>query len=549
MSLPIPLTVRLRTSRGTRDITRDVRDIAIRWTDPGGHATCQASLDRPLTVQPAEIAYYGDLTVHDGRHGGVVWDGRLEDPGRSAGTQGQVWDLAAVGGQAHTRDRTVPLIYIDNPLTSLDRVDNATPRGDDSIATDPGNTASQQQSLVLSFPNGLAVGTNARIVLRYDGLRRTGQKLSRVDHTSWDAGRTDTAFQVEVLCRTDGSLASGEVARSDNWNTAGGGSSPRRIGTHWTAGRNTAEWRAIYSGVGGTISNDLHWASIGGMLVMATRYTAAGVEQLTGTPYGNSYVLAHEVVADLLGRLLPKFDGAGATIATTSYQIDQMAYPDGVQPARVLEDLMSMEAGYTWRAWERNAAGLYRFEWVQQPSTVRYEADVVDGYDSQGSADGLYNQVTVRWKDPKGRPQTTIRTATVPELSAAGLIRQEIIDLGSDVGSASAAARAGDQWLADRRYAPNAGRLRVARPILDLQTGRMVQPWEIRPGLIRVRGILPRTDALNPTASRDGVTIFRIVGSEYRASDAAATLDLDSYAPSTARLIAGTRSKLRMIRR
>ncbi|MFY1589003.1 hypothetical protein ACN267_31435 [Micromonospora sp. WMMD734] len=548
MSLPIPLTVRLRTSRGTRDITREVRDLAFRWTDPGGHATCQVSLDRPLTVQPAEIAYYGDLTVHDGRHGAVVWDGRLEDPGRSAGTQGQVWDLAAVGGQAHTRDRTVPYILIDQPLTSLDRVDNATPKGDDSIATDPGSTSSQQQALVLQYPQGITIVTNARVVMRYLGLQRSGQKLARIDHT-WDAGRTDSAFQVEALCRTDGSLSSGEVARSDNWNTAGGGSSPRRIGTHWTAGRNTPEWRTIYTGVGGAINNDLHWASISNLIVMATRYTAAGVEQLTGTPYGNSYVLASEVVADLLGRLLPRFDGAGATIATTSYQIDQMAYPDGVQPAKVLEDLMSMEAGYTWRAWERGANGLYRFEWVQVPSVVRYEADVVDGYDSQGSAGGLYDQVSVRWKDSKGRPQLTVRTASVPELTSAGLIRQEIIDLGSDVGSLAAAQRAGDQWLADRRYAPNAGRLRVARPILDLQTGRMVQPWEIRPGLIRVRGILPRTDALNPTASRDGVTIFRIVGSEYRASDAAATLDLDSYAPSTGRMLADTRAKFRMIRR
>ncbi|MFI2577693.1 hypothetical protein ACH5AJ_36470 [Streptomyces rochei] len=548
MSLPIPLTVRLRTSRGSRDITREVRDLSIRWTDPGGYATCQVSLDRPLTVQPWEIAYYGDLTVHDGRHGGVVWDGRLEDPGRSAGTQGQVWDLAAVGGQAHTRDRTVPLIYIDNPLTSLDRVDNATPKGDDSVATDPGTNASQQQALVLQYPQGITIVTNARVVMRYLGIQQAGQKLARVDHT-WDTGRTDSAFQVESLCRTDGSLASGEVARSDNWTTAGGGSSPRRIGTHWTAGRNTVEWRTIYTGVGGAINNDLHWASVSNMLAMATRYTAAGVEQLTGTPYGNSYVLAHEVVADLLGRLLSAFDGAGATIASTTHPIDQLAYPDGVDSARVLDDLMTLEAGFTWRAWERNAAGKYRFEWVQLPTTVRYEADLLDGYESQGSADGLHNSVTVRWRDSKGRPRTTTRTSSVPELDAAGLPRQGSIDLGSDVGSTSAANRVGDQWLADRRYAPNAGRLRVARPILDLQTGRMVQPWEIRPGLIRVRGILPRPDALNPAAGRDGVTIMRIVGGEYRASDGAATLDLDSYAPSTARLLAATRAKIRLIRR
>jgi hypothetical protein len=65
----------------------------------------------------------------------------------------------------------------------------------------------------------------------------------------------------------------------------------------------------------------------------------------------------------------------------------------------------------------------------------------------------------------------------------------------------------------------------------------MVMPWEIRPGLIRVRGILPRIDALN-ASDRDGVTVFRIVSAEYRASDAAATLELDSYARTVPRMVA-----------
>ncbi|MGX4657110.1 hypothetical protein ACWCHM_26175 [Micromonospora sp. SCSIO 07396] len=550
MSLPIPLSIKLVTSKGERNVTRETRDLVMRWTDPGGYASCQIALDRPLTLQPDEVAYYGNLLVHDGRHGGVVWDGRLEDPGRSAGAQGQVWDLAAVGGQAHTRDRTVPLIYVDQQvLSNLDRVDNATPKGDDSVGSTPANTASQEQVLILQFPEGLTVVPNSRVVTRYLGLQRASQKLARIDYT-WDAGRTDSAYQVEAVARTDGSLASGEVARSNNWSTSGGGSSPRVIVTHWTAGRNTIEWRIIYTGVGGKIGNDLHWGTFGNLIVLSTRWTAAGSEQLTAAPYGNSYVLAHEIVADLLGRLLTSFDGANARIATTTYQIDQLAYPDGVDPARVLDDLLSMEAGYTWRAWERNAAGRYRFEWVALPTTVRYEADVTDGYESQGSADGLYNRITVRWKDSKGRPRTTTRTSSVPALDNATppLIRQGSIDLGGDVGSTSAAQRAGDQWLADRKWAPNGGRLRIARPILDLETGRMVQPWEIRPGLIRVRGVLPRPDALN-ASTRDGVTIFRIVASEYRVSDGAATLELDSYAPSTSRMLATAQTKLRQIRR
>jgi hypothetical protein len=82
----------------------------------------------------------------------------------------------------------------------------------------------------------------------------------------------------------------------------------------------------------------------------------------------------------------------------------------------------------------------------------------------------------------------------------------------------------------------------IARPIHDILAGRMVQPWEIRPGtLIRVRGILPRPDSLNATA-RDGLTVFRIVSVEFRASDAAAVLELDSYSTSVARALADLRT-------
>ncbi len=541
MSLPIPLSVQLTTSRGVRDITREVRDLTMRWTDPGGYQSCRVSLDRSLSIQPDEIAYYGGLTVYDGRHCGVMWDGRQEDPGRSAGAQGQVWDLIAVGGQAHTRDRTVPYIIIDQPLSGLERVDNVNPGANDGVGEDPGGSGAQ--AIILQFPQGLGVNTNSRVAVRYNSIYRAGQKLARLSYL-WDAGVTDANHATQAITRADGNLATGETAAAAAFNT-GGGTSTALIVTNFPSGRNTVELRQMRTAGGAsTIPSDLYWAAVRDLRIQATRYTASGTELLAAADYTRDYVLASEVVADLLGRLLTAFDGSGATVATTTHQIDQLAYPDGVDAARVLEDLLALESGYTWRAWERNPAGKYRFEWVPVPSQVRYECDITDGYDSTGSSDGLYNRVTVLWRDSSGHIQSTERTATVPLLDAAGLIRQGRTDLGSSVGSLAAAQRAGDQWLADRRYPPNAGRLRIARPILDLQTGRMVMPWEIRPGLIRVRGILPRPDALNATA-RDGVTTFRIRAAEYRVSDAAATLELDSYAPSTARALADAQTLAR----
>ena len=64
-------------------------------------------------VHPRRVAYYGQVNVYDTRNGNQVWCGRLDDPGRSAGTAGEVWELSAVGGSAHAHDRTLPHIFVD----------------------------------------------------------------------------------------------------------------------------------------------------------------------------------------------------------------------------------------------------------------------------------------------------------------------------------------------------------------------------------------------------------------------------------------------------
>jgi hypothetical protein len=125
----------------------------------------------------------------------------------------------------------------------------------------------------------------------------------------------------------------------------------------------------------------------------------------------------------------------------------------------------------------------------------------------------------------------------VQELTDAGLNREAFLDIGSD-RSANDANQAGDVFLSEHKTPPNAGTLTVARPIVDLIGGGMVQPYEIRPGnLIRVRGVLPRVDSLN-AQERDGLTVFRIIGMQYRASSGTAELELDSYPLTIAQALA-----------
>ncbi|MDP9145668.1 MAG: hypothetical protein M3N43_13430 [Actinomycetota bacterium] len=535
MSITIPLAVRLVTSRADRIVTRELRSLRFRSAAPGGFASASLSLDRPLSLQPDEIGYFGKLYVYDTRNGRTVWEGRVEDPARGNGSDGQVWQLVALGPSGHARDRRVPLIYVDRDMAKWERADIATPGATATLGEDPGT--STKKALILQWPQGLTVAVNSRAVMRYWQFMYASQKLARYDYT-WDAGITAANCSVEAVTRTDGSVGSGEAARSQTFNVAGGGLLPKVITTDFPSGRNTVEARIFVSSGGGVLADDLHWASFMDLVVLGTRYSKAGAELTAGADYTTNTVLSSEVVADLLGRLLPLYDGTNATVATTSYAIEQLAYPDGVDAWAVLDDLMRLDAGYYWAAWESNSAGKYRFEWTAWPTSVRYEADVTDGFDSPGSADGLYNAVNVRWKDTLGRVRTNRRTQTVASLTAAGITREGLVDLGDDIGTSANADRAGDQWLAERASPPNAGRLTIARPIRDLVTGRMAMPWEIAPGqLVRVRGVLPRIDSLNATA-RDGVTIFRIVSVEYDTSSAAATLELDSYALSTARALA-----------
>lgn len=51
MSLPVPLTVQLRTARGSRHVTADARDLVLRWTDPGGYASAQVPLHPRVSIE------------------------------------------------------------------------------------------------------------------------------------------------------------------------------------------------------------------------------------------------------------------------------------------------------------------------------------------------------------------------------------------------------------------------------------------------------------------------------------------------------------------
>lgn len=521
--MALPLAVRISTARGDRQISSEVAAPSFRKTAKGGHASAQIKLHRPLTLQAGEVDLFADIEIVDERNGGTVWNGQLQDPGRSLADGGQIFDITALGPASHAQDITAPYMAVDSTTDHYQKFGGSKVSGEVGQA----ENASGTDGVKVGFASGALVLTNEYV----DGYSRRidtmGLDVASIAYTVTGGGNS-ASFEVQAYAyQSETLLDARELSTSSD--------AVRFTIDDWDSGDTNIHLRIIRTGVDAT-PDDHAFALFTGLAWRTTLLFEYGDPV---TDYDNDFVYAHEVVADLIGRRLPEYDGSDAFIQTTTHEIDQLCYPDGVTAAQVLDDLMELEPAYFWTAGRKvPLTGKYKFRWETWPTSVRYQCDVTDGFSAPGSAGELYNAVQVRWTDSRGRRRTTRRTSNVPVLTAAGKTREFAIDLGDQAGSSSNAARAGDSFLAEHAVPVNTGTLTIARPILDVIAGRMIQPWEIEPGnLIRVRGVLPKPDSLN-ASDRDGVTVFRVTSVEFDAESCSATLELDSYDRTTWRALA-----------
>jgi len=538
-----PLTVRLKTSRADRHVTRQVRSLSFRKTAPGGFASAQLTLDRPLGIDPDDVRMFGKLFVYDGRYGGLgdaIWEGHVEDLGRGADERGEVWTITAIGPAARAADDEDAYVPIDARLETFFRSSFNVRSAETNIGGE------DTPKLEIGVARGVSVSTSWRGDFISHAIKEAGMTLGRVACT-WDAEMTDADWVLSLTVRTDS--GGGTLVDTDTANTAGGTLSAVKGGgaTPIPAGSNVLSFRLDRNSTS-TVADDATAVTAWNMVQRAVLYTKAGVE--IGSGYANNYVLASEIVEDLLGRFLTGiYDGANATVTATTFQIDQLAYPDGATPAQVLDDLMQIEPDFYWAAWESNAAGLHRFEWKRWPTTVRYEATAKDGLDLPASGDDMYNRVVVRWKDARGRTRTTRQSQTVQALDDAGITRRKRINLGDEAASSTLATQVATKFLLEHSLPTGSGTLTIARPIMDLTTGRLVNPWEILPGeLIRVRNISPSASALAATA-RDGISVFKVLAVDYDQPTRQARLELDTQPRHLAAQIANLHRRIERRRR
>lgn len=528
MTLNVPLAVAI----GGKHVTAKAEGLSFRKEAVGGVANISFALSSPLSS--LAVTALDDVVISDGRSAKVIAEGRVTDQGRTAGPDGQRWGVTALGPAATAADFNAPLVVIDQSIgDGWRRVKRANNAGGDVGSSTKPNT-DNTDAIVMQFSQGKAIDTGDALAWRYERIWDADQRLGRISY-DWDAGQTNSDFKARILGVLD-QTPDGSAAKSSNWNTAGG-SHAAVYSTDFTTGRNQLDLEAYYSGAGVTPANDKYWGSFSNVIVRSILSEVDGSDQSCNT----DYVEADWVVRHLLGAgWLPQFDAANASIDTSGVQqIDQMVYPDSISAREVLDDLMALEPAQFWTSGPSGITGSgYQFSWTLWPTTVRYEATMEDGGNFPTTTTELYNKVLVRWYDRRGRSRSTTRTGTCPILDAAGITRQAVVDVSNELGSLSNAQRIGDNFLAAHKYPPNGGVLNVARPIRDLYTGRMVDPFEIEPAeLIRVRGVESYPDALN-ASSNDGQTVFRIWAMQYADSTNTSNLELDTYPRDTAQALA-----------
>lgn len=526
--MSLPLTVRI----GDEHRTREVDGLTFRKSAVGGVEDLECRVILPLD-RVDQIQHFQTVTVYDARTADVVASGSLVDTGRSASAEGERWALTAQGPAIDAQDLTIPYILITQELSESWRQVDKMHRGITwAQSTNPADSTNDAaEALVWSFPEGSTFAVNDYGTLRYEGLREAGMFLGRISCKARSGANDGGNYQMRLWTSSSPSAATdGSSSYSLASTTTTAQTVALVVVTDFSSGRNVVDFRAEALSAGKP-ANDNKWFAIYDWVLRARLVDAEGNNITTG--YTADYVTADEIVNDLLGRCLPTFDGANAYVDTSAtYQFDQLAYPDGVTAAQVLEDVMALVPTHRWHV---TPGG--QFRWEPWPTTVRYEATLDDGGDFPASAQTLYNSVVVRWRKHR-RTRSTTRTAAdagVDDLylGPAGKTRQAFLDLSDEVGSSNAATQRADNFLENHKAPANTGTLNVARPIRDLETGRMVDPWEIEPGnLIRVRGVESYTDSLNASSS-DGRTVFRIWAMSYSSDSNTAVLELDTLPRST----------------
>lgn len=527
----VPLAVRVRNTRYDGMVTGWLHGAPkFQKADPGGFKAGSFVVDQRLGYRSDVIQPYSRVYFYNKRNGDCVFEGDVSHPGRSITTDGSLLEVQVDGGVERLRDWSGQRIFIDRDMQAWTQSNQATIGTIVEVGDDRGGTSGD--ALTLAFPNSFHVETNYRAEAVYYRIREAGQELGRLNY-SWDCGLIGWTIRALVSPPST-------VVRTQASSTAGSGGSGAVVGGGIPIGATVPFLQFIW--VGGSSSTgtaDTVWTSFLTPVVVARLHLQDGSFKTTGYV---DWLTADVVCAELLGSVLTDaFDGTNAQLDLgDQYNILQLAYPDGVNPLQVLDDLMTFEPSCTYIVGpSKPGVDKYTFKWMSRTNVPRYEFTTwTDEYVAGAQAVDQYNEVVTRWKSPTGLSKSTTGTQSIPEMVAMGRTRRYFQDLSDSVADSANATQANSVVLNDHRFPQNGGQVTVSRSVVDLYTGRRVEPFEIEPGYIcRIVGHSPSRDALNNNP-RNGSTLCRIVGTNYDADSHSVAIDLDSEPWSMFRAIA-----------
>lgn len=537
----VPLAVRVKNARYDGLVTGYIHGApTFTKTDPGGYRAGSFVVDQRLGFRSDMIQPYSRVYFYNKKNGDVVFEGDVSHPGRSITSDGALLEVNVAGGVARLSDWSGARIWCDRDMQAWVKTGTALAISTVEVGDDRGGSGAD--ALTLSFPESAHVDLNYRGEVGYWRLRESGQELGRFNY-SWDGGAAggSPGWTVRTVVTPPST-----VTRTQVLSVAGSGGSGAVVGGSIPVGANVPFLQLIWTGGSSNTgtAGEIFWVSFLDVVVVARLHLQDGTFKTSG--YTDS-VTAVDVWNDMLGDMLSdSFDGPNAQLdAGSGFQVQQLAYPNGVTPQQVADELAGFEPSCTYIVGASNPANdKYSIKWMARTDVPRYEFSVyADDYSGGAQDVDQYDVVVTRWKSPAGIVKTSVATQSIPEMTAAGRTRRYFQDLTDTASNSSNATQANSTVLLDHRFPQNGGTVKVQRQVVDLFTGRRVEPFEIEPGYIaRIVGIGPSNDALN-NSPRNGSTLCRIVSTDYSADDHSAAIALDSLPWSVFKAIAAARVK------
>lgn len=533
----------------TFPIPTDMRFIT---TTPGGYDTWSATLTWPDPATPPTDVITESAIVHvtDRRNGETVWYGYLDDPGQ----------VDLVGATAFRATATGPRIILERQVrayaTRDQELSNWTwerswAQSQPSMGDGEGFVAhgadfptdAPSGHIEMTQPDNSTLKTNAVQRMRYRPIGACADKAAATMKAvkvflSWKASAGSTVNQFEVIVRNlDGTTS--QTPYSANWATSQADVAVQEGVVPWTVAAKQVVIGWAYTGAGATRSVDT-WVRVANVAVIMQLLDEFGAA-LSVSESESGASSPRGIMRDMVGRFLNGKVEPGGFTSSSVNQIEHAAWWGGVSAREVADFVQAANPEAWWAVWEPGDSGLPLFEyqpWTAGQGTYRYQVGPQHGTVTlDGGVGELANLALVIYDRSDGVPASLVMTTVVDELDELGVTRSTVLDLsGRGPLSAGSATAIAGQELAKVNADRASGQVVVRAPVLDQWEGRVVQPWELRPGCV-VKTQAPRSQPLVPVNyyTANGAGQWRATSVTFDVQSNSATVSLDGGPRTVAR--------------